>query len=81
MFEEVNGLGRLLNDEEGPGWASLDVNDLDWLVSGVDVILGLLLLIAVLPFDDYLTTCTRIGFLTVYPVSIHCLQCTMMMIQ
>ena len=51
VFEELDGLGRLLNDEEGPGWASLDVNDLDWLVSGVDLNLGLLLLIGVLPFD------------------------------
>ena len=54
MFEEVDSPGRLLNDEEGPGWASLDVDDFDWLVSGVDVILSLLLLIGVLPFDALL---------------------------
>ena len=54
VFKEVDGPGRLLNDEEGPGWASLDVDNLDWLVSSVDVILGLLLLIGVFPFDALL---------------------------
>ena len=63
VFEEVDGQGRLLNDEEGPGRASLDVDNFDWLVSGVDVILGLLLLIGVLPFDLHTTNIVRLTYL------------------